>query len=79
MTSLLTDRVMHTFSQFTLGTSIPDMQVGCLWQGDYILTVSLSGDINYLDRNNPSTPSRVVKVMYLWYMYLLYGLDPASL
>jgi len=38
------------------------MQVGCLWQGDHILTVSLSGFINYLDKSNTAKPYRVVKV-----------------
>ncbi|KAF6021051.1 WDR1 [Bugula neritina] len=47
--------------QFTLGTALLDMQVGCLWLGDFILTVSLSGNINYLDRSNPSSPSQIIK------------------
>ncbi|CAI9544827.1 unnamed protein product [Staurois parvus] len=46
---------------FTLGTDTLDQQLGCLWQGDYLLSVSLSGYINYLDKNNPSRPLRVVK------------------
>ena len=46
-----------------MGTTIEDMQVGCLWQGDYILTASLSGFINYLDRSNTSKPIRVLKVI----------------
>ena len=45
-----------------MGTTVQDMQVGCLWQGDHIITVSLSGFINYLDVNNPTTPLRVIKV-----------------
>lgn len=45
-----------------MGKTVDDMQVGCLWQGDNILTVSLSGFINYLDINNPSTPKKVLKV-----------------
>ena len=53
------------FSEFVLGTTVQDMQVGCLWQGDHIITVSLSGFINYLDVNNPTTPLRVVKVKAL--------------
>lgn len=47
--------------QFTLGKEIDDMQVGCLWQGDNIMTVSLSGYINYLDRNNPESPIKILK------------------
>ncbi|XP_048746306.1 actin-interacting protein 1-like [Ostrea edulis] len=46
---------------FEMGKAVEDMQVGCLWQGDNILTVSLSGFINYLDLNNPSTPRRILK------------------
>ena len=38
-----------------------DQQVGCLCQGNYYLSVSLSGFINYLDINNPNKPLRVVK------------------
>ena len=53
------------FSEFVLGTKVEDMQVGCLWQGEYILSVSLAGFINYLDVNNPSKPSRVIKVSIL--------------
>ncbi|XP_039281777.1 actin-interacting protein 1 isoform X1 [Nilaparvata lugens] len=48
-------------SQFTMGTQVEDQQVSCLWQGDYLLTVSLSGFISYLDVNNPDKPIRVIK------------------
>lgn len=47
--------------EFTMGDTIMDQQVSCLWQNDYLLSVSLSGHINYLDINNPSKPSRIVK------------------
>ncbi len=53
------------FREFVLGKDMNDMQVGCLWQGDYLLTVSLSGFINYLDVNNPTTPLRIIKVSYI--------------
>lgn len=36
-------------------------QVSCLWQGEHLLTVGLSGFISYLDKNNPSKPLRVLK------------------
>jgi len=36
------------------------MQVSTLWHGDYLLTVSLSGAINYLDINKPDTPKLVI-------------------
>ncbi len=48
-------------TKFELGTAIEDQQLSCLWQGEYMLTVSLSGYINYLDKNNPSTPARIIK------------------
>ncbi|KAK2705767.1 actin-interacting protein 1-like isoform X2 [Artemia franciscana] len=53
------DRTM--VSEFVMGTTIEDQQVSCLWQGQHLLSVSLSGFINYLDVNNPEKPLRVVK------------------
>ena len=44
-----------------MGSDVLDQQVSCLWQGNHLLSVSLSGFINYLDVNNPSTPLRIVK------------------
>ena len=49
---------------YVLGSSVEDMQLGCLWQGDYILSVSLSGFINYLDKSNTSRPYRIIKVWF---------------
>lgn len=48
-------------SEFVLGNTVDDQQVSCLWQGDYLLTVSLNGFINYLDVNDPTKPLRVIK------------------
>ncbi|XP_072394337.1 actin-interacting protein 1 [Diabrotica undecimpunctata] len=48
-------------SEFVLGNTVDDQQVSCLWQGDYLLTVSLNGFINYLDINDPTKPLRVIK------------------
>ncbi|KAJ7375242.1 hypothetical protein OS493_001987 [Desmophyllum pertusum] len=48
-------------TEFTCGSALEDQQLGCLWQGDHLLTVSLSGNINYLDINNPSSPRRIIK------------------
>ena len=53
---------MHTDREFKMGSDVLDQQVGCLWQDSYLLSVSLSGYINYLDVNNPSKPCRVVSV-----------------
>lgn len=50
------------YREYSLGNQVDDMQVGCLWQGDHILTVSLSGFINYLDKSNTAKPYRVIKV-----------------
>ena len=57
--------------EHVLGSQVDDMQVGCLWQGDFILSVSLSGHINYLDKANPSKPFRILKVLnFLWIIIL---------
>ncbi|XP_035719727.1 actin-interacting protein 1-like [Vespa mandarinia] len=48
-------------SEFNMGTTVDDQQVSCLWQGVHLLSVSLSGFINYLDVNNPSKPIRIIK------------------
>lgn len=48
-------------TEFVLGKQVNDMQVSCLWQEDYLITVSVSGFINYLDPANPSQPKKIVK------------------
>lgn len=48
-------------TEFVLGSDVLDQQVSCLWQEPYLLSVSLSGFINYLDKNNPSKPMRIIK------------------
>ncbi|RIB25557.1 quinon protein alcohol dehydrogenase-like superfamily [Gigaspora rosea] len=45
---------------FCFSDTIDDQQVGNLWQGEYIISLSLSGDINYLDQKSPS-PVKVIK------------------
>jgi WD40 repeat protein len=37
------------------------MQLGCLWQGQHLVSLGLNGHLTYLDRNNPGRPIRVVK------------------
>ena len=44
-----------------MGNTVDDQQLGCLWSGDFMLSVSLSGYINYLDPSSPSKPSRILK------------------
>lgn len=51
-----------------MGSTVDDQQVGCLWQGSYLLSVSLSGFINYLDVNDPKKPLRVLKVIVTIYI-----------
>ncbi|TNN44679.1 WD repeat-containing protein 1-A [Liparis tanakae] len=46
---------------FNLGADVSDQQLGCLWQKDHLLSISLSGYINYLDKNSPDRPIRTVK------------------
>eukprot|EP01135_Chromosphaera_perkinsii_P000674 Nk52_evm2s148 gene=Nk52_evmTU2s148 len=48
-------------STFAMGDTVDDQQVGCLWDGPHMISVSLSGYINYLDPNNPSSPLKIVK------------------
>jgi len=48
-------------TEFEMGNSLEDQQVSCLWQKDFLLSVSLCGNINYLDLNNPSKPLRIIK------------------
>lgn len=52
---------MSVVTEFSMGADVLDQQVSCLWQGEHILSVSLSGFINYLDPNNPDKPLRVIK------------------
>ncbi len=52
---------LKCISTFTFGDETEDQQVGTLCQGAYHLSVSLSGNINYLDLNVPSKPTRVVR------------------
>ncbi|XP_046721676.1 WD repeat-containing protein 1 isoform X1 [Silurus meridionalis] len=46
---------------FKLGNDVLDQQLGCLWQKNHLLSISLSGYINYLDKSNPNRPIRTVK------------------
>lgn len=48
-------------TEFVMGNSVDDQQVSCIWQGEHLLTVSLSGHISYLDINNPEKPLRIIK------------------
>jgi WD40 repeat protein len=41
------------------GKDVEDQQVGCLWQGDYLISLSLRGDLSYIDPKS----GEVVKVL----------------
>jgi len=47
-------------STHTFGNDVEDQQLGCIWQGSYLITLSLNGHLNYLDLNNPHKPHQVV-------------------
>jgi WD40 repeat protein len=47
-------------STFSLGKDVEDQQVGCLWQGDYLVSLSLRGDLIYLDPNT-GAPSQILR------------------
>ncbi|CAI9738774.1 actin-interacting protein 1 isoform X2 [Octopus vulgaris] len=47
--------------EFVFGKTLDDMLVSCIWIGNNIITISLSGFITYLDRNCPEKPLRVLK------------------
>eukprot|EP00126_Sphaerothecum_destruens_P009230 Sdes_comp20467_c0_seq1m14720 len=47
-------------STFGGGESVEDQQVGCLWQGQHLISVSFSGFVNYWDANRPAKPHRIL-------------------
>ncbi|KAK4313062.1 hypothetical protein Pmani_015581 [Petrolisthes manimaculis] len=48
-------------TEFPMGNELEDQQMSCIWVGNYLLSVSLSGFINYLDLDNPSKPKKIIK------------------
>lgn len=57
----LATRAVVTKFTFAEKPQVKDMQVGVAWCRDYLISLSLSGDLNYLDINNPSKPSKIVQ------------------
>ncbi|KAL3696296.1 hypothetical protein R1sor_010372 [Riccia sorocarpa] len=49
-------------STFSLDSNggVRDMQVGCLWLNDYLISVSLGGKLSYLSQSNVSLPQKVI-------------------
>jgi len=54
-------KVVTTFTFPASANPVDDQQMGVLWHGAYMLTVSLSGQINYLDAAAPTRPKLVVQ------------------
>ncbi|MCL4128450.1 UNVERIFIED_CONTAM: hypothetical protein GTU68_035864 [Idotea baltica] len=49
-------------AEFAMGTQIEDQQLTCLWtSANFIVSVSLSGFINFLDVEKPGAPVKIVK------------------
>lgn len=45
---------------YTIGTTIEDQQLGCLWVGEDLITISLNGFLNFLDLENPGAPPKKI-------------------
>lgn len=52
-------------ADFVMGAQIEDQQLSCFWTSTgFLVSVSLSGFINFLDLEKPGAPSKVVKVLW---------------
>jgi len=51
----------EVIATFKFEKTVDNQQLGCLWQGEHLLTVNLAGHITYLNESNPSEPIRVIK------------------
>lgn len=60
-------------ADFPMGSELEDQQMSCMWVGNFLLSISLSGFINYLDLENPSKPKKIVKVIPYPRWYPLIG------
>lgn len=61
---LSTQKVVNTFENQSIG--IDGQQMGNLWSGEHLLSVSLNGDINYLDCNTGKY-SRTLNVNLIYF------------
>ncbi|MCO5558677.1 hypothetical protein L7F22_012263 [Adiantum nelumboides] len=52
-------KVCTTF-KFSGAAGAEDMQVGCLWLKDYLISISLGGSISYLSSSDPNSPVRTL-------------------
>lgn len=46
---------------FSDAPQVGDMQVSVIWMKDHIISLSLNGDLNFLDLENPSIPKQVIQ------------------
>nr|CCA21220.1 conserved hypothetical protein [Albugo laibachii Nc14] len=53
--------VIKTFCFGGKKPELADMQVAVVWKNDYMLSLSLSGNINYLDMMTPNQPKRIIQ------------------
>lgn len=69
-----TKSVVTTFT-FADKPQVKDMQVAVVWHKDHLVSLSLSGDLNYLDVNSPSKPKKIVQAHQVSILSL--ATDPA--
>ena len=48
--------------EFKFPDKLENMQLGCVWAGKHLVTISLDGNLNFLDKENPSSPAKIVQV-----------------
>lgn len=42
--------------------AIDDQQVGLVWDGDFLVSLSLCGNLNYWDPKSPQKPTQIIVV-----------------
>jgi len=47
--------------EFKFPDTLENQQIGCVWTGKNIITVSLDGNLNYLEKDDPSAPAKVIQ------------------
>eukprot|EP00794_Sanderia_malayensis_P005444 gene5444-6126_t len=48
-------------TEFKFEDKIENQLVGGIWAGSHLVALSLNGNINYLDRENPASPAKIIK------------------
>ena len=58
----------NVVAEFVMGKEVEDQQMSCLWTSTgHMISVSLSGFINFLDPSNPSTPKKIIRVINIFF------------